>query len=209
MQLYSFFRSSSAYRVRIGLNLKGLDYELVPVRLIDGEQHGEAYRALNPQGLVPLLVDGDVRIAQSLAILEYVDERWPEPALLPREAAARARVRGLALQVACDIQPLQALRVDRHLARAFGADGDAQAAWRRHWIELGLAALEAQVGDGPFCDGDRPGLADCFLVPQVYNARRLGVDVGAWPRIAAIVAACEALPAFRRAAPEAQPDATG
>jgi maleylacetoacetate isomerase len=205
--LYSYFRSSSAYRVRIALNLKGLPFEYRPVALRDGDQHAAAYRALNPQRMVPLLIDGEVRIAQSLAILEYLEERFPARPLLPAGPAARARARSIALHIACDIQPLQNLRVDRYLAESLGADEDAVTAWRRHWVGTGLAAVEAMLDDGPFGGGEAPGLADCLLVPQVYNARRFGVDLEPLPRVRRAWEACVALDAFQRAAPEAQPDA--
>jgi len=211
--LYSYWRSSAAYRVRIALNLKAMEYETRPVHLVrdGGQQHAEAYRALNPQELVPtLLHDGRV-FRQSLAIIEYLDETWPEPALLPSTPADRARVRALAEVVACDIHPIGNLSVLQYLSSACEASKAQREQWSRHWIERGFAALEALLGEddgrGRFCFGDRPGLADICLVPQVYNALRWGVDMRAYPAIAAIHAACAELEAFRRAAPEAQPDA--
>lgn len=216
LTLYSYWRSSAAYRVRIALNLKGLDYAISPVHLVNdgGEQHGDAYRRLNPQQLVPTLLDGERVIRQSLAIIEYLDEAYPDTRpLLPRDLRERARIRGLALAVACDIHPVGNLRVLQYLARELGADDDQKLAWSRHWIEVGFEALEALLDDNPgvggFCGGDEPTLADCCLVPQVYNARRFGVAMEPYPTITRIDAACGELDAFRRAAPEAQPDAPG
>jgi maleylacetoacetate isomerase len=211
--LYSYWRSSAAYRVRIALNLKKLAHEIRPVHLVrdGGEQHAEAYRQLNPQELVPTLKHGDRVLRQSLAIVEYLDESWPQPALLPREPAARARVRALADVVACDIHPIGNLSVLQYLERECSLSQPAREQWSRHWIERGFRALEAMLAEdasrGPFCGGEQPGLADICLVPQVYNARRWRVDMDAFPRIAAIHAACQELDAFQRAAPEAQPDA--
>nr|WP_288356157.1 maleylacetoacetate isomerase [uncultured Pseudomonas sp.] len=214
LKLYGYWRSSAAYRVRIALNLKGLAYQQVPVHLVrdGGEQHGQAYQALNPQGLVPLLVDeenGDVRIAQSLAIIEYLDEIFPVPAILPADPVARAQVRALALHLACDVHPLNNLRVLQYLSRELCVDDAAKTAWYRHWVAEGLAAVAqglAIYGDG-FSLGTRPGYLEACLIPQVYNARRFDCDLDAYPRILALTARCEALDAFRHAAPEAQPDA--
>ncbi|GKW50904.1 maleylacetoacetate isomerase [Halomonas sp. NCCP-2165] len=210
--LYGYFRSSAAYRVRIALNLKGLAYDQAPVNLVKGEQRGEDFLARNPQGLVPALVTDDgARLTQSLAICEYLDERYPEPALLPADAAGRARVRALAQAVACEIHPLNNLRVLKYLTGELGVDEATKMTWYRHWISEGFAALEAQLsreaGSGDFCHGDTPGLADLCLVPQVFNAERFECDLTAYPRIRRIVANCRALDAFARAAPEAQPDA--
>ena len=214
LKLYGYWRSSAAYRVRIVLNLKGLAYQHMPVHLVrdGGEQHGQAYQALNPQGLVPLLVDeesGDVRIAQSLAIIEYLEEIFPVPAILPADPVARAQVRALALHLACDVHPLNNLRVLQYLSRELGVDDAAKKAWYRHWVAAGLAAVEqglAIYGDR-FSLGPRPGYLEACLIPQVYNARRFDCDLDAYPRILALAARCEALDAFRHAAPEAQPDA--
>ncbi|RRN79856.1 maleylacetoacetate isomerase [Pseudoxanthomonas sp. SGD-10] len=213
LTLYTYWRSSAAYRVRIGLALKGLDYASEPVHLVrdGGQQHAPAFAALNPQELVPVLRHGDLVLRQSLAILEYLDETWPEPALLPADAAGRARVRALAQAIACDVHPLNNLRVLQYLEHGLEQAQLAREAWVRHWIGLGLDALERLLAGDPatgrFCHGDAPGMADCVLVPQLYNARRFGLDLAAWPAIARIGAACAALPAFAAAAPEAQPDA--
>ncbi|MGN6790587.1 MAG: maleylacetoacetate isomerase [Rhodanobacteraceae bacterium] len=211
--LYSYWRSSAAYRVRIALNLKGLDYAIAPVHLTrdGGEQHQDDYRALNPQQLVPTLVDGDNVIHESLAIIEYLEDAYPDtPRLLPSGLRACARVRALAQMVACDIHPIGNLRVLQYLQRELGATDEQKLAWSRHWIEIGFDAIEALLAanrKGPFCDGNAPTLADCCLVPQVYNARRFGVSLAPYPTIDAIDAVCRRLEAFARAAPEAQADA--
>lgn len=213
LKLYGYWRSSAAYRVRIGLNLKGLEYEQVPVHLVrdGGEQHAADYAKTNPQKLVPVLQHGERHIRQSLAILEYLDELWPQPALLPIPARDRARVRALALLVACDIHPLNNLRVLQYLEREWNAPQPEREEWVRHWIVEGLAAFEAMLredlGRGEFCEGDSPSIADCCLIPQVYNARRFGVDLEPFPTIRQIEASCLALPAFDAARPEKQPDA--
>jgi maleylacetoacetate isomerase len=211
VKLYTYYRSSAAYRVRIGLELKGLAREDVAVNLATGEQNAPEYRKLNPQGLIPLLVDGETRLAQSLAILEYLDERYPEPPLLPEEPAARARVRQLALLIACEVHPLNNPRVLNFLTGELGQSEAVRLRWYRHWIGVGLGALEALLQESPhsgrFCHGSTPTLADVLLVPQVYNARRFECDLSALPRIVAIDAQCRELPAFQAAAPEAQPDA--
>ena len=211
MKLYSYFRSSAAYRVRIALNLKGQGYEYVPVHLRKGEQSAVPYREMNPQGLVPTLVDDRGSFTQSLAIVEYLDERYPEPALLPKAPEARARVRAIAMAIACDIHPLDNLRVLRYLTRTIGASEEAKDGWYRHWIDLGLAALETQLAGetatGAFCHGATPTLADICLVPQLANARRSEIPLDAYPTLTRIEAACNALPAFAAAAPDRQPDA--
>jgi len=213
MQLYTYFRSSAAYRVRIALNLKGLEYESLPVHLTrgSGEHRKSDYLALNPQGLVPLLVDGEARIAQSLAIIEYLEETHPQPPLLPRAAAERARVRSLALAIACDIHPLNNLRVLEYLRGPLGLDAAAVDAWYKHWIASGLRALESQAAQAHaeqrYLVGSYPTVADICLVPQMYNARRFNCDLTPYPRLNDISAHLEALPAFAKAAPEAQPDA--
>lgn len=213
MKLYTYFRSSAAYRVRIALNLKQLEYDAVPVHLVrgGGEHRQPAYLALNPAGLVPTLVDGANALHQSLAIIEYLDETCPQPALLPGGAADRAHIRAIAQAIACDIHPINNLRVLQYLSREFGASDAQKNAWYRHWVEVGLAAVEARLaGDvrtGEFCHGDTPTLADCCLVPQVFNARRFDCDLSAMPTIVGIAERCAAIDAFRRAAPEQQPDA--
>jgi maleylacetoacetate isomerase len=213
LKLYSYFRSSAAYRVRIALNLKGLAYETVPVHLTrgGGEQFAPGYRKLNPQALVPALQDGERLFTQSLAIIEYLDEVHPQIPLLPKDPAARARVRALALAVACDLHPLNNLRVLNYLAGPMGLGDDAKRTWYHHWIAEGLGALEASLaGDretGRFCHGDAPGLADCCLVPQLANAYRFKCDVSPYPTLLKIEKNCQALAAFQRAAPDKQPDA--
>lgn len=211
MKVYDFFRSSAAYRVRIALNLKGIEAERAFVHLRRGEQFEEAYLRLNPQGVVPTLIDGEVVIGQSLAILEYLEETRPLPPLLPADPVGRARVRQLALIVACEVHPLNNLKVLTYLKDELGAAEEAVNTWYRHWVAKGLGAIEALLEGGPeggaFCHGERPTLADVFLVPQVYNARRFDCDLSALPRVLAIDAACAALDAFRDAAPGNQPDA--
>lgn len=213
MRLYGYWRSSATYRVRIGLHWKGLAYETVPVHLLreGGEQRREAYRAINPQALVPTLEDGPRRLTQSLAILEYLEETVPDPPLLPAGAGARARVRALAQVVACDTHPLANLRVLEYLSGTLGCSAGARLLWVRHWLGLGLATLEALVAEpasgGRFCHGEVPSLADVCLVPQLYNARRVGCDLSGYPTLLRIEEACLALPAFERAHPLRQPDA--
>lgn len=212
MIFHGYFRSSAAYRCRIAFNLKGLSPAFVPVHLRrnGGEQKTEAYKALNPQGLVPALeVDGAI-LTQSLAILEWLDENYPEPALLPADSVQRAKARAFALAIACDIHPLQNLRVLDYLKNDLGHGQTVLDDWCRRWIGDGLAACEAllkrEASRGDFCFGDTPGLADICLVPQMFSAARFGVDVSKMPRLQAIHAACEALPAFAEAHPAKQPD---
>jgi maleylacetoacetate isomerase len=211
--LYGYWRSSAAYRVRIALNLKGLAYETRPVHLVNngGEQHAPDFQALNPQELVPCLVDGGQVFTQSMAIMEYLDDTHPAPPLLPADPAGRARVRSLAQVVACDLHPLGNLRVLQYLVTQFGADDAAKGVWSRHWINNGLEALEAMlagnVATGRFCHGDTPTIADACLVPQVYNAVRWKIPLDDYPTICRIHDACQALDAFQKAAPEAQMDA--
>lgn len=213
MKLYSYFRSSAAYRVRIALNLKGLPYETVAVHLLrqGGEQLLPEYRRLNPTALVPTLVDGDLALGQSMAILEYLEETHPEPALLPADAAGRARARAIAQTIACDIHPLDNLRVLKYLKHEMKVSEESKNAWYRHWVELGLAGVEGMLAGsaatGEFCHGDRPSFADLCLVPQVANARRFECDLSAMPTIVRIDARCQELEAFRQAAPANQPDA--
>lgn len=211
--LYGYWRSSAAYRVRIALNLKGLEYKQRTVHLLrdGGEQHAAPYCQLNPHELVPSLLHGARVLTQSIAIIEYLDETWPRPALLPAEARDRARARALALTVAADTHPLGNLRVLQHLEHELGLDEAQRAAWMRHWMAVNLKALEAMLaghpGTGEFCQGDTPGIADACLVPQVYNARRWKLALEAYPTIARIDRACACVEAFRAAAPELQPDA--
>ena len=213
MKLHTYFRSSAAFRVRIALNLKGLPYEAVPVHLLrdGGEQHRATYRALNPMGVVPVLQDGPLVLTQSLAIIEYLEEVHPQPALLPATSAERARVRALAQAIACDIHPLNNLRVLQYLKGPLGHTQDEVDAWYRHWVSLGLAAVEQLLANHPqtgrFCHGDTPGLADCCLLPQVFNARRYQCPLDALPTLQRIAAACETHPAFAAALPANQPDA--
>lgn len=210
MRLYTYFRSSAAFRARIALNLKGLDYEPRYVNLQKGEQRAADYLDLNAQGLVPALEDAGVLHTQSLAIIEYLEERHPEPPLLPREAVPRARVRALALAIACDIHPLNNLRVLQYLEQAMGLTRDQRFEWYRHWVAEGFAAFERMLDDpqtGTYCHGDAPTLADVALVPQVFNAQRFNCDLAPYPRIRRIHEACLALPAFERAVPANQADA--
>lgn len=213
LTLYSYWRSSAAYRVRIALNLKGLAYDMHPVHLVrdGGEQHGEAYRRLNPQELVPTLLHGERVLRQSLAIIEYLDETWPETPLLPVGPRERAQARALAQVIACDIHPIGNVSVLQYLRDECGMPQVEREQWSRHWIERGFRAVEAllnaDLSRGRFCTGDTPGLADLCLVPQVYNAHRWGVDMQVFPTIVAVHAACQERDAFRQAAPEAQPDA--
>ncbi|QBE64334.1 maleylacetoacetate isomerase [Pseudoduganella lutea] len=213
MKLHTYFRSSAAYRVRIALNLKGIEAELLPVHLLKdgGQQFGTAYDALNPQHLVPLLEDDGLVLPQSLAIIEYLDETHPQLPLLPPDARGRARVRALSQAIACDIHPIDNLRVLKYLSDTLGVTPEQKSAWYRHWVALGLEALERQVagaGDtGLFCHGDTPTMADCCLVPQLYNARRFDCDLDPYPTLTAIARRCEALPAFIAASPENQADA--
>lgn len=213
MKLYTFFRSSASYRVRIALNLKGLSYEQAPIHLRrgGGEQLSAAYKAINPQALVPALEDGGRILTQSLAIIEYLEEKHPHPALLPRDPADRAYVRSMAMVIACEVHPIQNLRVLNHVKKEYGQTDEQVNRWAQHWIDLGLSALEqmiaAQQKRGKFCFGDSPTLADICLVPQLGNARRYGCDLAKYSVILAIEKNCMALAAFADAAPEKQPDA--
>ena len=210
--LHTYWRSSASYRVRMALNLKSLAYESRPVHLVrdGGQQLSEDYRALNPQGLVPTLeMDGQV-ITQSMAMLEYLEERYPKPALLPSDAIGRARVRSIANAIACDIHPLNNLRVLKYLVGEMQVGDQAKLEWYRHWTVSGLSQVEAMLGDDPtgrFCHGDAPSIADCCLLPQVYNARRFDCCLDDVPRVVAICDALNAIPAIAQAAPEKQDDA--
>jgi maleylpyruvate isomerase len=213
MQLYTYYRSSAAYRVRIALNLKGLEYESLPRHLTrGGGEHRQAeYLGVNPQGLIPFLEDGEARIAQSLAIIEYLEETYPDPPLLPATPVKRAEVRSLAFAIACDIHPLNNLRVLEYLRGPLGLDSGAVDEWYRHWIAAGFRGLEAQVArsgsESRHLVGTTVTLADVCLVPQMYNARRMDCDLEPYPRLRRISAHLESLPAFASAAPSAQPDA--
>jgi maleylacetoacetate isomerase len=211
LRLYSYWRSSASYRVRIALECKGLDFEYVPVHLVrsGGEQYSAQYRALNPQSRVPALETPDGVLTQSMAILEWLEEVYPEPALLPRKPGERARVRALAQIMVADVQPLQNTSVTRFLQGTLNVDDAALKVWLREWVGRGLRTFEEMLapGSGDFCVGDAPTLADVCLVPQCHSARRFGVDPIGYPRIAHIERACAQLPAFQRAAPDRQPDA--
>lgn len=213
IRLYSFWRSSAAYRVRIALYLKELPFETQPVHLgrDGGEQHTPSFTELNPQELVPVLLHGHRILRQSLAIIEYLDETWPSLPLMPSVARDRQRVRALSQTIACDIHPINNLRVQQYLETVLGVSEEQKQAWIQHWIGSGFAALEILLADNPstgeFCEGDVPTVADCCLIPQVYNASRFNVDMTPYPIIQRINAACLALPAFEAARPENQPDA--
>jgi maleylacetoacetate isomerase len=213
MKLYTFFRSSASYRVRIALNLKAIDCEQTPIHLRrgGGEQLMPAYTAINPQALVPTLEDNGRILTQSLAIIEYLEETHPNPPLLPKDPADRALVRSMALVIACEVHPIQNLRVLNYVKATYSQTDEQVNKWAQHWIDLGLAALQkmivAQPKRGKFCFGDVPTLADVCLIPQLGNARRYGCDLSKYPTILEIEQNCSAIPAFVNAAPEKQPDA--
>lgn len=217
MKLYGYFRSSASYRVRIALNLKGLDAEHVPVHLVNngGEQLSENFRALNPEALVPALMDTDagqqIVLSQSLAIMEYLEEKYPTPALLPDNAADRAHVRSLGLSIACEIHPLNNLRVLKYLTTTLGLSDEQKNAWYQHWCISGLAALEQRLASdkrtGDFCFGHAPTLADCCLVPQIFNAQRFNCDLSGMPTLMRVNQRCLEMDAFIKAMPMNQPDA--
>ncbi len=210
LTLYTYFRSSAAFRVRIALNLKGLSYEPRIVRLPDGEQKSAAYTTLNPQGLVPTLIDKGQPLVQSLAIIEYLDDLYPGPKLLPPDPLERARVRALSLLIACEIHPLNNLRVLKYLKGRLNLEQPAIDTWYRHWCDEGLAAFEQQLrdgGTGTFCHRDSVSMADVCLVPQIFNAQRFDVDLSKYPRAMQIFAACIKLKPFDDAQPANQPDA--
>ena len=210
--LYGYWRSSAAYRVRIALNLKGITYEQRSLTLSSGDQRGSEYVKINPQGRVPALVDGATVLTQSQAIIEYLDERYPEPPMLPGDVVARARVRAIAAGIACDIHPLNNLMVLNHLRDSLGRSEDEVNVWYRHWIAAGLEGVEGLLANndntGRYCHGDSPSMADAFLIPQVYNAHRYACPLDPFPTIARIEAACLELEPFIQAMPERQPDAT-
>ena len=212
MKLYTFFRSSAAFRVRIALNLKGLAYAPQPVSLPKGEHRRPEYAGANPQGLVPMLeLDDGTRLNQSLAIIEFLDEKYAQPQLVPKDALGRARVRSLALLIACEIHPLNNLRTLNYLRKNLGLPDEPVNAWYRHWIAEGLAKLEAELtqtrGTGRFCHGDAPTMADCCLVPQIFNAKRYQCDLAPYPAVMRVFEQCMKLEAFERAQPSKQPDA--
>jgi maleylacetoacetate isomerase/maleylpyruvate isomerase len=209
MQLYNYFRSSASYRVRIALALKGLAYDYMPVHLQKNEQLGESYQAVSASRLVPLLRDGDRTLTQSLAIIEYLDETHPEPPLLPTDPVGRARVRALSYDVACEIHPLNNLRVLRYLVRDLKVSNEDKDRWYRHWVETGLEVVERQLAAQParFCHGDTPTMADCTLVPQIFNAQRFGCRLDHVPQVMKVFEACMQLPAFDETQPSKCPDA--
>lgn len=209
MKLHSYFRSSASFRVRIALELKGLSYDYIAVHIARGDHKKEPYAALSADTLVPLLEVDGARLSQSMAIIEYLDEKHPEPALLPADALGRARVRALAQSIACEIHPLNNLRVLKYLVRELKVEEDAKNTWYRHWCREGLEAFERQLGQLPastYCYGNTPTLADCCLVPQIFNAERFNVNFDGLPRTMAAHQACMALPAFQKAQPSACPD---
>jgi maleylacetoacetate isomerase len=212
MQLYNYFRSSASYRVRIALALKGLSYDYLSVHLAKNEQATPAFSALNAAQLVPLLVDGDERLTQSMAIIEYLDETHPEPPLLPGTPAQRARIRAIAQDIACEIHPLNNLRVLRYLVHDLKVSEDDKNRWYRHWVEGGLAAVERRLENDPatgrFCHGDTPTLADCALVPQIHNAQRFDCSLAGVPTVMRVYEACMALDAFAKTQASACPDAS-
>jgi maleylacetoacetate isomerase/maleylpyruvate isomerase len=212
MQLYNYFRSSASYRVRIALALKGLAYDYMPVHLVKREQFGESYAAVSASRLVPLLKDGDATLTQSLAIIEYLDETYPAPPLLPGDALGRARIRALALDIACEIHPLNNLRVLRYLVHDMKLSDDDKNRWVRHWIETGLETVERQLLSSPatgrFCHGDTPTLADITLVPQIFNAQRSDCRLDHVPQVMRVFGECMKLDAFAKTQPSACPDAS-
>lgn len=209
MKLHNYFRSSASFRVRLALAIKGLSYEYLSVHLGKGEQFKPDFTDLNGDALVPLLEIDGLRLTQSMAIMEYLDETRPDPALLPKDAAGRARVRALSQSIACEIHPVNNLRILKYLSGPLKLDEDTKNTWYRHWVDLGLQAFEKQLAhpsSGRFCHGDTPTMADCVLVPQIFNAQRFKVDLGVFPRTMAVFDACMALPAFQQAQPSACPD---
>jgi maleylacetoacetate isomerase len=212
MQLYNYFRSSASYRVRIALALKGLEYDYMPVHLQKNEQLGPAFAQISPAGLVPVLQDGDKLLTQSIAIIEYLDETHPEPSLLPGDAFQRARIRALGQDIACEIHPINNLRVLRYLVRDLKVSEDDKNRWYRHWVETGLEVVERQLAasadSGKFCFGDAPTLADCVLVPQIHNAQRMECRLDHVPTVMRVFGECMQLDAFSKTQPSACPDAS-
>jgi len=209
MKLHNYFRSSASFRVRIALNLKGLDYQYIPVHIARGEHKTGPFAAISPDMLVPLLEDDGERFTQSMAIIEYLDEIQPEPPLLPHDPVGRARVRALSESIACEIHPLNNLRVLKYLVRELKLDDDAKNAWYRHWVREGMLAFERQLNQLPagiYCYGNTPTMADCCLVPQIFNAKRVNASFEGLPRTMAAFEACMALPAFQKAQPSNCPD---
>ena len=209
MKLHNYFRSSASFRVRIALALKGLSYDYLSVHLAKGEQLKDGYTSLNSDALVPLLGIDGLQLTQSMAIIEYLDETRPTPALLPADAPGRARVRALAQSIACEIHPLNNLRVLKYLSNQLQLDEDSKNTWYRHWVRLGMLAFEQQLSrspEGRFCHGDTPGMADCVLVPQIFNGQRFKVDFTGLDKTMSVFNACMALPAFQQAQPSACPD---
>lgn len=213
MQLYTYFRSSAAYRVRIVLGLKRLDWEAIPVHLLQdgGQQHSVEYKTVNPAGLVPAFKDGEITLKQSLAIIEYLEETYPQVSVLPGDSVARAHIRGLAYDIACDLHPINNLRVLKYLEKTLGLSAEQRKEWYLHWVALGLEAFEQQLvaynEPGSFCYGHVPTLADACLIPQVFNAHRFGYHTDHLPRVTQAVQACSQLPAFIQAEPSNQCDA--
>jgi maleylacetoacetate isomerase len=208
VKLFTYFRSSAAFRVRIALNLKGINHTMEAVNLLKSEQQADHYLSQNPQGLLPALeVEGKGVLSQSLAILEYLEASYPEHAILPQDEWEKAQVRSFAYAIACDIHPIDNLRVLKYLTQELGASEEQKTTWYKHWIEIGFDKLEQLVGEGSFCFGERPTLADICLVPQVFNALRFNVDMTQYPKLFAVYQHCNTLPAFIDAAPENQLDA--
>ena len=208
MKLYSYFRSSAAYRVRIALNLKGIEYEMVPVNLLTGEQKSDDYKQLNAEGLVPVLETDQGFLTQSLAMLEWLEEQYPNPSILPGDAWQKAQARSLAYAVSCDIHPVNNLRILKYLQNDMQQSDEDKITWYKHWINTGFNALEQKLAKHKYCCGDQPTIADICLVPQVFNALRFKIDMDAYPKISKIYESCNQLKPFTDAAPENQPDAS-
>ncbi|WP_299733753.1 maleylacetoacetate isomerase [uncultured Endozoicomonas sp.] len=206
INLYSYFRSSAAYRVRIALNLKGLDYQQHAINLLKGEQKSKEYRSVNPQGLVPTMMTEHGSISQSLAMLEWLEETYPEPSIIPGDSYQKAQLRSMAYQICCDIHPLNNLRVLNYLKNEFSVSEEEKSKWYQHWITIGFKALEAQLDDHIFCCSDHPSIVDISLIPQVYNAMRFNLNISDFPKIQTIYQHCNTMSAFMHAAPENQPD---